>query len=743
MISILYVDDEADLLDLGKIFLEEGGDMVVDTAPSAKKAMELLHTRVYDAVVSDFQMPDMDGIAFLQYIRASNGGLPVILFTGKGKEEVVIAALNNGADYYLQKGGEAELQFAELRHKILLAVDRQKAKNRILYFNRLYAVMSGINTAILHLRSRENLFSEICRITVEEGNFSRAWIGLLNPDATTIFPVASYGFEDVCLTGVPVLARVGSGEYGLSGHAAFGKKKIVVNRIGEDDAPGEQEPPAMEYRATAAFPIWLHKEVIGTFQVYAREPGFFGEDETRLLEEVVSDISFALENLEAEEQRMTAEHALQESEEKFRILVEESLVGVYIIQGNRFLHVNPKFAEIMGYSREEIVTGLTLDDLTAPESRSFVASSIQRRLEGDTTSLHYAFVGKKKDGTFIDLEVAGTRAVLQGLPIIIGTIIDITDRKRAEMERAEKLEELSAAYKKIRSAEERLWAHIAALTESQDRLNESERRMTDIINFLPDATFAIDTEGHVLVWNRAVEMMTGIPASDMIGKGDFEYALPFHKKRQPVLANLVLHYDDNIARSYDYIQKDGDKFTAKIFLPGLRGGKGAFAWLVAAPLYDTRGTIAGVIETIRDVSEFEEVRQALLASKERYRHIIENTRDGVIIVQAGNIVFTNLQIRKTLGDYTAEDLQEKPVAEVIGEHEPAAVPANGASSQAGTPWYEKARVTGYGKDGSTCPLECRTMDIDWEGKPATLYFLSEVPARISAGETTVPPGTQG
>src|SRR5512145_362095 len=148
MISILYVDDEVDLLDLAKIFLEEGGDIRVDTAPSAQDAVELLRTRLYDAVVSDFQMPDMDGIAFLQYIRTHAGGLPVILFTGKGKEEVVIAALNYGADFYLQKGGEPEAQFAELRLKIRLAVDRQKAKDRILFFNRLYSVMSGINTAI-------------------------------------------------------------------------------------------------------------------------------------------------------------------------------------------------------------------------------------------------------------------------------------------------------------------------------------------------------------------------------------------------------------------------------------------------------------------------------------------------------------------------------------------------------------------------------------------------------------------
>ena len=127
MFSLLYVDDEPDLLSLGKLFLEGGGDFHVTTAMSAHEGLEKLATGSFDAVISDYQMPVMDGIALLKEVRIAHGAIPFILFTGKGREEVVIEAINNGVDFYLQKGGAPKAQFAELRHKILVAVERRHA----------------------------------------------------------------------------------------------------------------------------------------------------------------------------------------------------------------------------------------------------------------------------------------------------------------------------------------------------------------------------------------------------------------------------------------------------------------------------------------------------------------------------------------------------------------------------------------------------------------------------------------
>jgi DNA-binding response OmpR family regulator len=130
MIRVLYVDDETGLLELGKLFLEQNSTFRVTTAESGESALTLLRDIVFDAIVSDFQMPVMNGIALLRTIR-STSDIPFILFTGKGREEVVIDAINNGADFYLQKGGDPAAQFAELGHKITQAVSRRKAEHAL------------------------------------------------------------------------------------------------------------------------------------------------------------------------------------------------------------------------------------------------------------------------------------------------------------------------------------------------------------------------------------------------------------------------------------------------------------------------------------------------------------------------------------------------------------------------------------------------------------------------------------
>ena len=126
-LRVLYVDDEPDLLDICRIFLEDTGDFSVVTYDSAPVALELLANEQFDAIISDYQMPGMDGIEFLKKVRGLGNTIPFILFTGKGREEVVIEALNEGADFYLQKGGDPEAQFAELTHKVRLAVSNKKA----------------------------------------------------------------------------------------------------------------------------------------------------------------------------------------------------------------------------------------------------------------------------------------------------------------------------------------------------------------------------------------------------------------------------------------------------------------------------------------------------------------------------------------------------------------------------------------------------------------------------------------
>jgi PAS domain S-box-containing protein len=131
MISVLFVDDEPALLEISRLFLERSGEMTVTTARSAPEALKLLNNQKFDVIVSDFQMPDMDGLAFLKTLRVGGNRVPLILFTGKGQERVAIEALNNGADFYLTKGEHPKLQFTELTGMIQKAVKRGQVEESL------------------------------------------------------------------------------------------------------------------------------------------------------------------------------------------------------------------------------------------------------------------------------------------------------------------------------------------------------------------------------------------------------------------------------------------------------------------------------------------------------------------------------------------------------------------------------------------------------------------------------------
>ena len=131
MIQVLYVDDENDLLTIGKIFLEKKYDFSVITSPSAQNALLLLTEQSFDAIISDYEMPRMNGLEFLRTIRESGNSIPFIIFTGRGREDVVIEALNSGADFYLQKGGDSSAQFAELADKVRYAVARRNSEKAL------------------------------------------------------------------------------------------------------------------------------------------------------------------------------------------------------------------------------------------------------------------------------------------------------------------------------------------------------------------------------------------------------------------------------------------------------------------------------------------------------------------------------------------------------------------------------------------------------------------------------------
>ena len=171
---------ELDLLEISKAFLEEAGQFKVDVSSSAIEALNVKDLASYDAIVSDYQMP-MNGIEFLERLRNDRVNVPFILFTGKGREEVAITALNNGADFYLTKGGDPKAQFAELANMVGPAVARREAENALTW-------------NLMHFRTLVENVSDL--IAEVDGN------GLLRYASPSVINFLGYSADEV--TGTPL-----------------------------------------------------------------------------------------------------------------------------------------------------------------------------------------------------------------------------------------------------------------------------------------------------------------------------------------------------------------------------------------------------------------------------------------------------------------------------------------------------------------------------------------------------------
>ena|GEM_PF-1471639 len=711
-IHLLLVDKEEILLSVATAFLERAGDISVDTARSVQEAMCKLESSTFDAIVSDYEIPPQSGLAFLQAVRRRGLDIPFLIFTDRGDEEAMTRAIACGADDYLQKGRYPKAEFIELMHRIRSAVEK-KSTLRILHDTReamedVQSIMHAVALPLVvidehltvmsanpsfyttfhltpdgveggslygagggqwdipHLRTAlAALFAEkaaIENLDIEYGSPAGGRRGLLlngrelarpgkSPrlallsveditglreserhireserrmnDIINFLPDATFAIDATgtviawneameALTGVSAPAMLGQGNYGYALPFYQARRPLLIDMVTEPDEVIRQQYPSLarEGHAVMAETV-MTRPGGGRAVLWGKATPLYNDrgEETGAIESI-RDITVWRE----------AEDALRGSEQRFRELADLLPVTVFEADARcMFTFVNQNAYETFGYTPEDLERGMPVIEAVVPEERERAHHNISACFAGRTNRGN-EYTALRRDGTTFPATIYSA-PIMQGGSIVgfRGVVVDITEQQ-----------------------------------EAQEALRRSERRMADIINFLPDATLAIDREGVVLAWNRAMEELTGIPAAEMVGTGAYSYAHPFYKRRRPILIDLVFQPDAVIGRYYTDVRREGQALVAETHTR-LPDGTEAYLRGKATPIYDEQGAFVGSIESIRNITDLRETERVLMESEERYRAIFENSGTAMAIVEDdGTISLANSHAANLLG-YGCDD----------------------------------------------------------------------------------------
>ena len=190
------------------------------------------------------------------------------------------------------------------------------------------------------------------------------------------------------------------------------------------------------------------------------------------------------------------------------------------------------------------------------------------------------------------------------------------------------IKEISHLISNFRKMANSLSEQFIEISRIADETRESRQQLLDIIDFFPEATYVVDNDRQVIVWNSAMEKLSGISKEEMLGKDDNAYTIPFYGERRQNLLDLLDENDEELAARYQDVSREGNTLTAETFCPALNGGRGAYIWAAVAPLFNMKGARVGAIESIRDTTERRQTQDALkLAYTEVERRVRERTNE--------------------------------------------------------------------------------------------------------------------
>lgn len=262
-------------------------------------------------------------------------------------------------------------------------------------------------------------------------------------------------------------------------------------------------------------------------------------------------------------------------------MLDKAQEAIVVHQDGVIKYINERASAIDGRPVEELI-GTPMRETTHPDDYELVMRHYQEKLQGKAVK-KYRYRGIDQQRFVRWFEVIGATILWEGRPAVMNFITDITEHVRAE-----------------------------------EGLKKSERMLRDIINFLPEPTFAIDGQGVIISWNREMEKMIGVKAKEMLGKSNYEYSLRFYGERVPMLIDLILRPDEACERRYAYFKRDEDFLYAEDSFQ--LHGETRRLWCKASLIYDHKDQVIGAIESMRDITD---LRTAVAELRNKTLHLEE------------------------------------------------------------------------------------------------------------------------
>ncbi|OGR44347.1 MAG: hypothetical protein A2X35_02665 [Elusimicrobia bacterium GWA2_61_42] len=455
--AILIVEDDPGTSELEAQRLEPLGLKILRAA-SSEETVAALRKGTPELMLLDYSLPGANAIQLIKTLRGLSINVPpFIVVTGRGDEAVAVEAMKAGALDYIVKNSDFLENLLPAARKVLekvsLIKDLEAAQSTTAKSMRLYNFLAQVNLAAAQAKDRDTLFRSICDIAVNTGRLRMAWIALPDTDLGRILPFCWAGFNEGYLSSIKIdLGQDSPFSKGPTGIAASSGKIWRCSDIATDPGMAPWRDKALEqgYRSSAAIPLEEDGKLAAVLTIYSESPGFFTDDELKLLGEIKADISLALDAISAEEKRGKAQTALERTARQLAHVMDATPVILFTLKrkGDRTITdwVSGNAFEMTGYTPEEILNPDWWPDNLHPDDKTGVLEEQKELFK--KASLVQDFRFRKKNGTYFWVH-SQLKVPVPGNGEITGSWTDITKLKESEERFQELFREAPVGYQAL------------------------------------------------------------------------------------------------------------------------------------------------------------------------------------------------------------------------------------------------------------------------------------------------------